>query len=270
MNNIEFLQEKARKIRIEALDMILKAGSGHIGGSFSVPDILVALYYDVMYLAGDFSDHDRFILSKGHANPALYAILMDKGYVPQEAKYTLRQYGSPFQGHPDSKMCSFIDCTTGSLGHGISIGVGMSLGFKKQGKKNRVFVVAGDGELDEGICWEAFMAAANFDLDNLTVVIDRNMIQLGERTENLMRLGDLHDKMASFGFVVTEIDGHDFSELIVALKKETPTTPHCIIAHTVKGKGVSFMEDAVAWHGCLPKGDQIVQAYNELQEYCHG
>lgn len=272
MKEIDILLEKARQIRIDTLDMILKAGSGHIGGSFSVNDILVALYYHVMHLSDDSSDpnRDRLVLSKGHASPALYAILMDKGYVSKKEKDTLRQFGSPFQGHPDSKMCPGIDCTTGSLGQGISVGVGMALGLKKQGKAGRVFIVTGDGELNEGLCWEAFMAAANFDLDNLTIIIDRNMIQLGNKTEKLMRLGDLHHKMESYGCIVDEIDGHDFNALLPALERKTFGKPHCIIAYTVKGKGVSFMEDDIAWHGGIPKGDQIIQAYNELGGTCHG
>ncbi len=266
MKRVETLKEKARQIRIETLDMILNSGSGHIGGSFSVNDILVALYYDVMHISKDPMDpgRDRFVLSKGHANPALYAILMDVGYVSKDAKSSLRQFGSPFQGHPDSAMCSGIDCTTGSLGQGVSVGVGMALGLKKLKGTQRVFIVTGDGELNEGLCWEAFMAAANFELDNLTVIIDRNMIQLGDNTEKLMRLGDLKGKMESFGFVVDEIDGHDFKVLLPALEKKTVGKPHCIIARTIKGKGVSYMENSAAWHGGIPKGDQITQAYAEL------
>ncbi len=266
MERVGALQEKARQIRIDTLDMILSSGSGHIGGSYSANDILVALYYDVMKISKDPADpdRDRFVLSKGHANPALYAILMDVGYVPKTAKNTLRQFGSPFQGHPDSAVCPGIDCTTGSLGQGITVGVGMALGLKKQHRSQRVFVVTGDGELNEGVCWEAFMAASNFELDNLTIIIDRNMIQLGNNTEKLMKLGDLRGKMESFGFMVDEIDGHDFNALLPALEKKTVGKPHCIIARTVKGKGVSYMENNVAWHGGVPKGDQIAQAYAEL------
>ena len=272
MRNVIVLQEKARQIRLDTLEMILTAGSGHLGGSFSVTDILVALYYDVMHTGDDMieSDRDRLVLSKGHANPALYAIFVDKGYVPQETKGTLRQWGSPFQGHPDSRMCPPLDCTTGSLGQGISVGVGMALGLKLQRKKSRVFIVSGDGELDEGICWEAFMAATHFALGNLTLIIDRNMIQLSDATEQVMALGDLHAKMEAFGFMVSEIDGHDFSELPEALRKKSEEKPHCIIAHTVKGKGVSYMEHNAAWHGGIPKGDQIIQAHNELRGVRHG
>lgn len=271
MMRIDALQRKARQIRLDTLEMILNAGSGHIGGSYSVTDILVALYYHVMHISDDPSDsaRDRLVLSKGHANPALYAILMDKGYVSKDNKDTLRQFGSPFQGHPDSKMCPGIDCTTGSLAQGLSVGVGMALGLKKQSKESHVFIITGDGELNEGLCWEAFMAAANFDLENLTVIIDRNHIQLGNKTEKLMRLGNLYGKMDAFGFVVDEVDGHDFNALIPALEKKPNVKPHCIIANTIKGKGVSFMEDEIAWHGGIPKGEQITQAYKELGVTCH-
>ncbi len=241
MNTIDRLREKANQLRIDTLDMILEAGSGHIGGSFSIADIIASLYYDVMKITDDphDEDRDRFVLSKGHANPILYAVLLDKGFVPKEAKGTLRKFGSPFQGHPDSSICPGIDCTTGSLGQGISVGVGMALGLKKLGKDSRVFVVAGDGELNEGLCWEAFMAASNFQLDNLAIIIDRNMLQLGGNTEDLMKLGDLKAKMTSFGFAVDEIDGHDIGLIVSTLGKTYPGSPHCIIANTIKGKGVS-------------------------------
>lgn len=266
MRDIALLEEKARRIRIDTLDMILKSGSGHIGGSFSATDILVALYYEKLNLASGPNDpaRDRFVLSKGHANPALYAILLDKGYVDKREKDTLRRLNSPFQGHPDSRKCPGIDCSTGSLGQGLSVATGMALGFKKLGKSQKVYVITGDGELQEGICWESFMAAANFKLDNLTVIIDRNMVQLSDHTENLMALGDLRKKMEGFGFAVDEIDGHDFREILEALDKSYEGKPHCIIAHTVKGKGVSFMEDNPDWHGGIPVGDQIEKAYAEL------
>lgn len=266
MGTIKTLKDKARYLRLETLEMILAAGSGHIGGSYSIAEILTALYYDVMHISEDPNDptRDRFVLSKGHANPILYSILIDKGYVPSSEKLTLRQFGSPFQGHPDSSVCPGIDCTTGSLGQGISVGVGMAIGLKRLNKDSHVYIVTGDGELNEGLCWEAFMAAAQFKLDNLTVIIDRNNIQLGGRTEGLMRLGDLRSKMESFGFAVDEIDGHNFDELLPSLRKKTIGLPHCIIAHTIKGKGVSFMEDDPAWHGGIPKGDQLIKAYEEL------
>lgn len=260
------LKEKARQIRKDVLDMVLAAGSGHLGGSFSATDLLVALYYRKMRLFEDPSDprRDRFVLSKGHANPALYAILADKGYVPKDEMLRLRRLGSPFQGHPDSSKCPGLDCTTGSLGQGVSVAGGMAYGLKKLGSDAQVYVITGDGELDEGICWEAFMSAANFRLDNLTIIVDRNGLQLSKPTEELMKLDDLHMKLASFGLAVDEIDGHNFDAILATLDKHYPGKPHAIIAHTIKGKGVSFMENNVAWHGGIPKGDQITQAYAEL------
>lgn len=261
--DIKFLEEKAREIRISTLDMVLKAGSGHLGGSYSCADILVALYYGVMRKDSE-SDRDRFVLSKGHANPALYAILINKGYLPIEAKDTLRQYGSPLQGHPDSAKCPGLDCSTGSLGQGISVATGMALGLKKASSDKRVFVVTGDGEIEEGICWEAFMAAAQFKLDNLTVIIDRNGLQLSGPTAEIMDIENLKAKMEAFGFDVEEIDGHSFDSLIPALEKRCEGKPRCVIAKTVKGKGVSYMENRYEWHGAMPKGDQIEIAYREL------
>ncbi len=269
---VEALKQKARQIRIDTLDMIMTAGSGHLGGSYSATEILVALYYEAMRIFpdADHPDRDRFILSKGHANPALYAILVDKGYVDRAALSTLRRLGSPFQGHPDTLKCPGLDCSTGSLGQGISVGVGMAYGLQLQNKDANVYIIAGDGELNEGICWEAFMAAAHFKLDNLKVIIDRNSLQLCGHTEDIMALGDIEDKMQCFGFVVDVVDGHSFEELLAALKKKTPGKPHCILANTIKGKGVSFMEDKAEWHGALPKGDQIEMAYKELRGDSNG
>jgi len=268
---IDQLKEKARRIRIDTLDMILASGSGHLGGSFSATDIMVALYYGTMRIFPDpdHPDRDRFILSKGHAAPALYAILADKGYVDPSALKTLRRLGSPFQGHPDSAKCPGLDCTTGSLGQGISVGAGMAYGLKLLKRDARVYVLAGDGELNEGICWEAFMAAGNFGLDNLTIIVDRNRIQLSGRTEEIMALESLEAKVRSFGFDVDTIDGHDFSRILPALDRTVPGKPRCVIAGTIKGKGVSFMEDRVEWHGDLPKGGQIQEAYRELGGETH-
>lgn len=266
MRDLGFLREKARQLRVDSLDMILKAGSGHIGGSFSIAEILTALYYDKMNLGSgvDDPDRDRFVLSKGHANPILYSVLIDKGFVPKEAKDTLRRYGSVLQGHPDSTKCPGLDCSTGSLGQGLSIATGMALGLKKLGKASKVYVITGDGELQEGICWEAFMAANSFKFDNLVVIIDRNGLQLGAPTEQTNPLDSIEDKLRSFNFAVDSIDGHDFNQIFEALDKTYAGKPHCIVANTVKGKGVSFMENNVKWHGALPVGDEIPAAYKEL------
>ena len=266
MRDPDFLENKARQLRIDTLDMILKAGSGHVGGSFSIAELLVALYYDKMNLGKGASDpeRDRFVLSKGHANPILYAVLMDIGFAPKEAKDTLRRYGSPFQGHPDSSKCPGLDCSTGSLGQGLSIATGMALGLKKQDRPGHVYVITGDGELQEGICWEAFMAANAFKLDNLTVIIDRNRLQLSASTEVTNPLDSIEDKLRSFNFAVDSIDGHDFEQIFGALDKKYEGKPHCIVANTIKGMGVSFMENGVKWHGALPAGDEIAEAYREL------
>ena len=260
------LQEKARQIRLDAVEMIAKAGSGHPGGSLSATDIMVALYYSKMALYEDPADErrDRFVLSKGHSNPPLYAILADKGYVPKEEMQYLRRLHHPFQGHPDSVKCPGIDCSTGSLGQGISVATGMALGFKLRKMPNKVYAIVGDGEIQEGICWEAFMAAAHYKLDNLTVFIDKNGLQIDGTTDEVMSLGDLKAKMEAFGFAVDEIDGHDFDQILNVLDKFTEGKPHCIIANTVKGKGVSFMENAVGWHGKAPNAEQLEQARKDL------
>ena len=260
------LEEKARQIRLEAVEMIARAGSGHPGGSLSATDIMVALYYSKMALCEDPNDErrDRFVLSKGHSNPPLYAILADTGYVPKEEMQYLRRLHHPFQGHPDSVKCPGIDCSTGSLGQGISVAVGMALGFKLKKMPNKVYAIVGDGESQEGICWEAFMSAANYKLDNLTVFIDKNGLQIDGPTDEVMCLGDLEAKMKAFGFATDVIDGHDFDQILAALDRGEEGKPHCIIANTIKGKGVSFMENAVGWHGKAPNAEQLEQARRDL------
>lgn len=262
----EALQSKARQIRRQAIEMIGQAGSGHPGGSLSATDILVALYYAKMNLSQDPQDEnrDRFVLSKGHANPPYYAILADQGYFPQEELGRLRRLHSILQGHPDCNKCPGVDCSTGSLGQGLSVATGMALGFRLQGRSNRVFVLTGDGELQEGLVWEALMAAAHYKLDNLTVLVDSNRLQLDGPVDQVMSLGDLHAKFTSFGFAVQEVDGHDFDQLLPALDYSESGRPLAILCHTVKGKGVSFMEDQLDWHGKAPSGDQLRQALEEL------
>lgn len=266
MRDIQLLQDKAAMLRRITLEMLAAAGSGHPGGSFSEMELLTALYYDKLRLYPDPRDprRDRFVLSKGHANPPLYAILADKGYIPQEELKTLRRLGSKLQGHPDMNKCPGIDTSTGSLGQGLSTAVGMALGLKMQGLDNRVYVITGDGELQEGIVWEAAMAASHYRLDNLTVIVDRNGLQLDGTTEDVLALGDLDAKFRAFGFAVREIDGHSFEEIFAALDSQAPGKPLCIIAHTVKGKGVSYMEHNLDWHGAVPKGDLLTQANQEL------
>lgn len=260
------LAAKAREIRQESLRMMCRAGSGHPGGSLSAVDILVALYYGKMKLSDDPGDEgrDRFILSKGHSNPPYYAILADKGYVPREETDNLRRLHSPFQGHPDCNKCPGVDCSTGSLGQGISVATGLALGFKMKNRDNHVYVLAGDGEIQEGICWEAFLAAAHYKLDNLTVLVDNNRLQLDGTVEEIMGEGDLAAKFAAFGFAVRRVDGHDFDRLLAALDCREEGKPMCLICDTVKGKGVSFMENQVEWHGKAPDAQQLEQALREL------
>ncbi len=267
------LEEKARQIRCDTLRMIQTAGSGHPGGSLSAVDILVALYYSKMQLYPDPQDEnrDRFVLSKGHANPPYYAILADKHYFPREELLHLRRLHSILQGHPDSKRCPGVDCSTGSLGQGLSIAVGMALGFKLNKKSCHVYVLTGDGELQEGICWEALLAAAKYKLDNLTVLVDWNGLQLDGPTEEIMSLGNLAAKMSAFGLDVQTVDGHDYDQLLAALDRTTAGQAQCILCRTIKGKGVSFMENQVEWHGKAPTEEQLSQALAELGgEQSHG
>lgn len=265
--SMEYLQEKAKKIRLQTIKMLGKAGSGHPGGSLSEVDVLVALYYSKMNLAGGPKDpaRDRFVLSKGHANPPVYAILADKGFFPEEDLWTLRQMGSHLQGHPDMNKTVGIDCSTGSLGQGFSAAVGMAIGFKHQNMPNQVYVLCGDGEIQEGITWEAAMAAAHYKLDNLTLIVDRNGLQIDGPTEEVMALGDLAGKYRAFGFTVVEIDGNDMAQVVRALDVREVGKPLCIIANTVKGKGVSYMENQANWHGAVPSGEQLEQALRELE-----
>jgi len=266
VTDYKLLAEKAAMLRRQVLDMLEAAGSGHPGGSFSEIEILTALYYSKMTVYNDPADprRDRFVLSKGHANPPLYAILADKGYFPKEELLTLRGFGSKLQGHPDMRKCPGIDCSTGSLGQGLSVAVGMALGLKRQAVPSHVYVLTGDGELNEGIVWEAAMAAAHFGLDNLTVIVDHNGLQLDGPTAEIMSLGNLVEKFTAFGFAAHEIDGHNFEEILPALGEKTPGKPVCIVANTVKGKGVSYMENAPEWHGAVPKGEQMAQAKREV------
>ena len=260
------LIEKARQIRLDSIEMIAKAGSGHPGGSLSAADLMVALYYSKMALFEDPHDErrDRFVLSKGHSNPPLYAILADKGYVAKEELQYLRRLHHPFQGHPESNKCPGVDCSTGSLGQGVSVATGMALGFKLKNMPNKVFAMVGDGELDEGLCWESFMAAAHYKLDNLTVIVDKNRLQLDGMTDQILSHRDLKAKFEAFGFSVDVIDGHDYDQILSALDHEEAGTPHCIIANTIKGKGISYMENSLDWHGKAPNAEQLEQARKEL------
>ena len=268
LNSSDELHKKAQFIRAQTLKMIYKAGSGHPGGSLSAADLLVGLYYREMRLYANPQDErrDRFVLSKGHANPPLYAILADLGYFSEKTLWTLRGLGSKLPGHPDMRKTPGIDCSTGSLGQGISVATGMALSLKVQNRDNRVYVLTGDGELQEGIAWESFMAASHYQLNNLTVIVDCNHLQLDGATEKIMDLGNLKNKFSAFGFNAVEINGHNFDEIIPALHKRSANAPVCIIANTVKGKGVSFMENQYIWHGGTLSDEQLQRAMAELEE----
>ncbi len=268
-NEIKTLEEKARTIRKHIIKMIYTAGSGHPGGSLSAADILTALYFNVMRHNSKkpkWEDRDRFILSKGHAAPALYATLATSGYFPVEELLTLRKLGSRLQGHPDMRKLPGVEASTGSEGQGLSIGVGMALHAKLNRKAYRVYVMIGDGENDCGQIWEAAMSGAHFKTDNLTAILDRNGLQLDGSTRQIMDIEPLVDKWKSFGWKVIEISGHSFREILNAFNhaKNVKGKPTIIIAHTVKGKGVSFMEGNVSFHGKPPSKEEYEQAMKEL------
>ena len=267
--NIRRLESMARGIRRHVVTMIHNAGSGHPGGSLSATDIMVALYFGVMNHRSEeprWPDRDRFVLSKGHAAPALYACLAEAGYFPVDELGTLRQIGSRLQGHPDMTKTPGVEASTGSEGQGLSMGLGMALAGKLDRKSYNIYVMIGDGENDCGQVWEAAMAASFFKMDNLIAILDRNKLQLDGPTDKIMSIEPLADKWKAFGWEVIEIGGHDFKELHNAFEKakQTKGRPSIIIAHTIKGKGVSFMEGAVGFHGKAPDKDQLKQALEEL------
>ncbi|MFH1538716.1 MAG: transketolase [bacterium] len=265
---IERLVKKAVVIRRHIVEMLAEAGSGHPGGSLSAADVMTALYFRVLRHKPDkprWENRDRFVLSKGHAVPVLYAVLAESGYFPTDELKTLRKMGSILKGHPLYDPDRGVEATTGSLGQGLSVAVGMALGMKLDRKRNRVFAMVGDGECDEGQIWEAAMCAAHYKLDNLTAIIDRNHLQIDGTTEEVMALEPLPAKWKAFGWRVTEIDGHNMEEVVRALEKRAKSgSPSAIVAHTVKGKGVSFMENKVNFHGVAPTKEQCAQALKEL------
>ncbi len=271
--NFKKYEDIASRIRIDIVKAVHKAGSGHPGGSLSAADIVTALYFKVMNIDPKnpkMEGRDKFILSKGHAGPVQYAALAERGYYDVEEMMSLRKLGSPFQGHPNRDKVPGIEMSTGSLGQGFAVSVGMAMAGKmdeKAGKKSgRVYVLLGDGELQEGLVWEAAMAAAHYKLDNLCAIVDWNGLQIDGKNEDVMTVTPIDEKFKAFGFHVLMIDGHDFGQIFEAFDKAAACKgkPTVIIAKTNKGRGVSFMQDNPGWHGKAPKEDEAKQAVAEL------
>jgi len=268
--SIRMLQEKAKIVRKHIVRMIAGAGSGHIAPALSCADIISALYFSVLRLDPkdpQWEDRDRFILSKGHGCAAHYAVLAEKGFFPIEVLDTFCRLDSILGGHPDMLKVPGVEASTGSLGHGLSIGVGMAIAGKVDRKGHRIFVLLSDGENDEGAVWEGAMAASHYRLHNLIAIIDRNRLQVDGWTEDVMNSEPLIDKWRSFGWFVQEINGHDMNEILDALGVATAPRerPAVIIANTIKGKGVSFMESSVDWHYGALTAETATQALNELE-----
>ena len=263
------LEKKAAEVRVGIVKAIHNAGSGHPGGSLSAADIVTALYFDEMNIDPanpKMKGRDKFILSKGHAGPVQYSALAVKGYFPMEDFLTLRKLGSKFQGHPDMNKVPGIEMSTGSLGQGFSVAGGMAMANKLDNDPGRVYVLLGDGEIQEGIVWEAAMAAAHYKLDNLVAILDWNGLQIDGKNEDVMTVSPVDEKFRSFGWNVLYIDGHNMDEIVEAFNKARGAdgVPTVIIAKTVKGKGVSYMENNPGWHGKAPTDEEAKQAVEEL------
>jgi len=264
------LSMKAQQFRVQVLDMIFEAQSGHLGGSLSAAEILTCLYFHHLRIEPgrpDWPDRDRFLLSKGHAAPMLYTILSACGYFPWEELRTFRQIDSRLAGHPERIRTPGIDMGSGPLGHGISVGVGLALAARLDNQSWRTYVMVGDGEMQAGICWEGAMAAAKYRLDTLTVIMDFNDVQLDGRVHDIMPLEPVIEKWRSFGWRTLEIDGHNVRQILDALDTACNIhgQPTVVVAHTTKGKGVSFMENQSAWHGRPPNREEYEQARAELE-----
>lgn len=269
MRDHKGLNEITCSIRKDIVSMIHGAKSGHPGGSLSAVEILTALYFDEMNIDPTnpkMEDRDRFVLSKGHAAPVLYATLAQKGYFDKEELKGLRKTGRMLQGHPDMKGTPGVEMSTGSLGQGFSVACGMAMASKLDNAPWRVYALLGDGECQEGIIWEAAMSAAHYKLDNMTAFLDYNGLQIDGNTDDVMSLGSIVDKFKAFGWNVIEIDGHDFDQIFAALDmaKSTVGQPTMIVAKTIKGRGVSFMENQAGWHGNAPSDEHLRIALEEL------
>ena len=269
MKDISFLKEKAKGIRKSIVSMIAEAKSGHPGGSLSATDILTALYFSEMNIDPanpKMEGRDRFVLSKGHAAPAIYATLAEKGYFSKDELMTLRKFGSRLQGHPDMKKLPGIEISTGSLGQGLSVANGMALNAKMFNENYRTYAILGDGEIQEGQIWEAAMTAAHYKLNNLCAFLDNNNLQIDGNVSEIMGVEPLDKKWEAFGWNVIKIDGHDFEQILSALDKarECKDKPTMVIAKTIKGKGVSFMENVCGFHGVAPTLEELERALAEL------
>lgn len=269
ITDINKLKEISKAVRKDIIEEVYSANSGHPGGALSIADILTVLYFNQMNIdpkQPDNENRDRFILSKGHASAALYAVLAEKGYFPKEDLKTFRKLGSYLQGHPDMKHVPGVDMSTGSLGQGLSAANGMAMISKLDKKGIRVYCLVGDGEIEEGQIWEAAMTSAQYKLDNLCLVVDYNHLQIDGKIEEVMNSEPIDEKFKSFGFNVIGIDGHNYEQIIHAFDsaKDCKGKPTVIIAKTIKGKGVSFMENQVDWHGKAPTEDEYHQAMKEL------
>lgn len=271
ITEIKELEKMAKKIRREIVEQVYTAQSGHPGGSLSVADILTVLYFYEMKVdekKPQWEDRDRLVLSKGHCSPALYSCLANKGFFKEEELKSFRNIEGKLQGHPDMKKVTGVDMTTGSLGQGLSVANGMAIAGKIDQKDYRVYCIVGDGEIEEGQIWEAAMAANQYQLDNLCVIVDNNNLQIDGTIEEVMSSYPIDEKFKSFGFQIIKIDGHDIEEIVKALEvaKNVKGKPTCILAKTTKGKGVSFMENQVGWHGKAPNEEQYKQAIEELRD----
>ncbi len=265
------LERLALQVRMDIIEQVHSAKSGHPGGSLSIADIMAYLYHCEMNVDAKnpkLPSRDRFVLSKGHCCPALYAVLAEKGFFDKSLLKEFRKLGSIMQGHPDMKKIPGVDMSSGSLGQGISAAAGMALSAKLSGESYRVYSVLGDGEIEEGQVWEAFMFSAHYKLDNLCAVIDYNGLQIDGKVCDVMNPAPIKDKLIAFGFNAIEINGHDFDEIESAFNaaKQFKGAPTAIIANTIKGKGVSFMENQVGWHGVAPNDEQYEAAMKELRE----
>ncbi len=269
VHDLSEIEDRARYIRCSVIESIAEAGSGHPGGSLSCADIMALLFFGVLSLDPEnpnWEDRDRFILAKGHAAPALYAALAGRGFFPEEQLKNLRKLGGMLQGHPDRLRTPGVEASTGSLGQGLSLAVGIALAGKLDAKDFGVYALLGDGELQEGQVWEAAAAAAHYRLDNLIAVVDHNGLQIDGPVSDILSFEPLAERWKAFGWSVWEVDGHSPGQLWEAiLQAQTAGTPSVLIADTVKGKGVSFMENQVSWHGRAPSDDETCQALSELR-----